>query len=138
MKLQTLCKLTTVFIFLSATETYAGGVAGGGGPPAIIDLQTLLSGPALATVFELDNASLAVGVAGELTPEISLNRNVVQGFERLEDETTIQAVNLSGDRRSYQVMRDGSADTILLIEGPSYTPEFTHERMHHLSVGSGE
>jgi hypothetical protein len=124
----------TVVALSMTPQLYAGGVAGGGGPPALEDLQDMLSGSLnTAAVFEWDSQQLGLGVDAPLGSELLVTRSTAssdalsisrEGFEHMATRSQlIQAINLNGDRQVYRVEKTHMPDTLILV-APEEASEF--------------
>lgn len=125
MKILNFHAMTTVFVLAVTGPVLAGGVAGGGGPPALKNLQEMVQASERKTaVFAWDAERLGLGVDAELQPQMSVTRDASNAtalrvsseeFARIAESTPkLEVINLHGDMRSYHV-RDGSEPNTLIL-----------------------
>jgi hypothetical protein len=103
----------------------AAGTVGGGGPPALTQLESELLQAGTAGLFTDEAGRLGLGVRGEISEEIRLSSDGMLGFKINKDDLktmsdysvqTIDTVSLgaSGVSRSYQVTAGDVTDELIL------------------------
>jgi hypothetical protein len=102
----------------------AAGTVGGGGPPALTQLESELLHAGTAGLFTDEAGRVGLGVRGEISEEIRLSSDGILGFKinkndlmKISDYSgePIDAVSLSsGTSRSYQVTAGDLANELIL------------------------
>lgn len=103
----------------------AAGTVGGGGPPALTQLESEPLSAGTAGLFTDERGQLGLGVRGEIGEEIRLSADGVSGFKinkgdlkKLGDHSvqTLEALSLGNSEtlRSYQVRAGDAADELIL------------------------